>query len=40
MMNSEVFVANEYYSPCADNTTYNFKCDTGEGEYGGLYDES
>lgn len=38
MLDSEVFVANEYVSACADNTTYNFKCDAGGGRYGGLYD--
>ena len=31
MMDSEVFVANEYVSACADSTTYNFKCNAPAG---------
>ena len=31
MMDSEVFVANEYFSACGDSgTTYLFKCDAGQ----------
>ena len=41
MMDSEVFVANEYFSACGDSgTTYLFKCDAGGGESGNVYVES
>ena len=41
MMDSEVFVANEYFSACGDSgTTYLFKCDAGGGDYGDVYVES
>ena len=41
MMDSEVFVANEYFSACGDSgTTYLFKCDAGGGASGTVYVES
>ena len=41
MMDSEVFVANEYFSACGDSgTTYLFTCDAGGGVSGKVYVES
>ena len=41
MMDSEVFVANQYFSACGDSgTTYLFTCDAGGGAKGDVYVES
>ncbi len=41
MMNSEVFMANEYISACGDSgTTYKFTCDAGSGVPGSVYLET
>lgn len=41
MMDSEVFVANEYFSACGDeNKVYKFVCDAGGGTSGTVYEDS
>lgn len=41
VLNVEHFTANEFIAACHDqNTVYKFKCDAGNGVYGGVYQET
>lgn len=41
VLNVEQFTANEFIAACGDqNKVYKFTCDAGDGEYGGVYQET